>query len=583
MSSVRERKVKPATVPEFALMRLKRHNVASDSQKGGKTMLKKCAIPALALLMAAAGAAGQALAQKADRLPVAPVRASAQNVQDSIAAILGRQGRLPHHLQRHRKALTQHYVTNAAAPYWLRGGHMKALIHRLRNAHADGLNPGDYLPDYLEKLRKAASAPDPMARAYVELTFTTFFLHYASDLNTGRFVPRKIDPRMFLPHRRLNEASALAGLNRNPDTGRYLDSLQPRNPHYRALRALLPRYRRIVASGGWGVINPGPVLKPGASDARIPAIRDRLMRSGDLAPYTPGDPQMYDAKLAAGVKAFQRRHGLNDEGIIGKLTLIQMNIPARERLRQIIVNMERWRWMPQNMGRDHIMVNIAAFELDRTKGGRLVERIPVIVGKKYHETPIFSRPMRYIVFNPTWTVPQSIASKEMLPKLQADPFHYAAQFDVLQGGRKLDWSAIDWTQYRPGGRVPFTFRQKPGPKNALGMVKFMLPNKHSIYLHDTPSRGLFARQTRAFSHGCIRVYKPLKLAASLLAPQGWTPARISAVIASGETTKVGLKRRLPVHILYATSFARDGKVQFRPDIYGRDRKLYNAIFARPTS
>ena len=546
-------------------------------------MQKKIRYVVLTALFALLAGAYPAMAQKADRLPMKAAQTAPADVDAAIAAILNKPGRLPGHLQRHRKALIKHYVTDAASAYWLAPGRMKALITRLRNARDDGLNPADYQPDYLDKLRRAAAAPDPLARAYVELTFTTFFLHYASDLNTGRFVPRKIEPALFLPHRALNTSAVLAGLSTHPRPGRYLDALQPRNPHYHALRALLPRYRKIAASGGWGVINPGPVLKPGARDPRIPAIRERLIRSGDLARYTADDPQLYDEKLAAGVKTFQRRHGLNDEGVIGKLTLIQMNIPARERLRQIIVNMERWRWMPQDMGRDHIMVNIAAFELDRVKGGRLAGRIPVIVGKKYHETPIFSRPMRNIVFNPTWTVPHSLASKDMLPMLQADPFHYAAQFDVLQGGRKLDWGSIDWMQYTPGGRLPFTFRQHPGPRNALGMVKFMLPNKHSIYLHDTPSRGLFARKTRAFSHGCIRVYKPLKLAASLLAPQGWNAARIAAVIASRETVKVSLRRKLPVHILYMTAFARKGRVHFRPDIYGRDRKLYNAIFARPTS
>jgi len=548
----------------------------------------------LAVLPASAQRAG-----KADRLDLdipataipqqapAPAPTPDEAVALNVLAILGQEGRLPGHLQRHRKALTAHYVDAAAAPFWMAPGRMERFIARLEQAHLDGLFPRDYQPDYLKKLMRESRRGDALAKAYAELTFTTFFLRYASDLNTGRFVPQKIDPDLFIPHRRLNEVGALKLLAKYGDASRALEALQPSNPHYRALRGLVKRYHRIVRAGGWGdPVPPGPTLKPGMRDARIPAIRARLVRMGDLKPYAPADPQLYDRTLAEGVKRFQRRHGLNDEGIIGKLTLMQLNIPASERLRQIIVNMERWRWMPQKLGRNHLLVNIAAFEMDRVAKGKVAERIRVIVGKKYHATPVFSKRLRYIVFNPTWTVPQSIARKEMLPRLQKDPLHYAADFDVLQNGRKLDWASIDWTQYSPDRPLPFTFRQHPGPKNALGRVKFMLPNRHAIYLHDTPARGLFARSTRAFSHGCIRVHRPLKLAATLLKGyKDWNRAKIDAIIATLKTTRVNLpkSRQWPVHIMYATSFARNGRVHFRPDIYGRDRKLYNALFAKPTS
>ncbi len=557
------------------------------------------ALPVLALSLALAATPAMAQrATKADRLDLdiphaaipgkspAPAPTLVETVALNVIAILGQEGRLPGHLQRHRKALAAHYVEAATPPFWIVPGRMERFIVRLENAHLDGLFPRDYHTGYLRKLMRESRRGNALAAAYAELTFTTFYLRYASDLNTGRFVPRKIDPNLFIPHRKLDEVAALKALVGAGDPVRALDTLQPANPHYRALRRLLKRYHEIVHAGGWGDPVPaGVVLKPGMRDTRIPAIRARLARMGEAPTHRPTDPHLYDEQLAEAVRRFQRRHGLNDEGIIGKLTLMQLNIPARERLRQIIVNMERWRWMPQSLGRDHLLVNIAAFEMDRVANGRLAERIRVIVGKRYHKTPVFSKRLRYLVFNPTWTVPQSIARREMLPKLQRDPFHLAADFDVLRGGKKLDWASIDWTRYSPSRALPFTFRQHPGPRNALGRVKFMLPNRHAIYLHDTPARGLFARSTRAFSHGCIRVHRPLRLAATLLkGHRDWNRKKIDAIIASGQTVRVNLpkSRQWPVHIIYATSFARGDEVHFRPDIYGRDRKLRNALFAKPT-
>ena len=363
-----------------------------------------------------------------------------------------------------------------------------------------------------------------------------------------------------------------------------LNAYAPRNRHYRALEPLLERYRLLVDRGGWKSIPNGPTLKPEMSDERIPLIRTRLVKSGDLASSTPADLQSYSADLAKAVKSYQRCVGLNDEGIIGKLSLIQMNISARERLRQIVINMERWRWMPENLGINHIMVNIAAFEMYRVVKNKLAETVNVVVGKKYHQTPVFSDKMEYVVLNPTWTVPYSITTKGILPKLQKNPDHLKADFEVLQGGKPVERYAIDWSQYTTRN-IPYVFRQKPGPKNALGRLKFILPNKHAIYLHDTPSKSLFGQKKRAFSHGCVRVHNPVKFADKILSTvPGWSPARIRQVLASRKLTQIKLPKHLPVHIVYATVWAgKNGAINFRPDIFGRDKKLYRALFAKPTS
>ncbi len=504
--------------------------------------------------------------------------------KDAIVDILTSQERLPGHLQRVRKTLTAHYIDNDAPVYWVGTGRMNPFLQRLLLADEDGLKLEDYPADYLLALRDSIDATDPLSAAYTELSFAAYFLRYAADLKTGRFIPSKIDPKLFQPRRKLDRIALLEKLNEYQDPNRYLSNLEPHSPHYRALKTLLRQYRALTDAGGWQPIPMGNTLKPGMSDPRVPAIRERLVKSGDLVPVAVAEPELYDPALALAVEQYQRRHGLNDEAIVGKLTLTQMNVPATERVRQIIVNMERWRWMPEDMGHRHIMVNIAAFELQRVNSGSVIERIPVVVGKPYHQTPVFSDQMEYLEFNPTWTVPRSIATKEMLPKLKKNPNALGSTYELLAGGESIPFSGVDFNQYT-GSSFPYTIRQRPGEKNALGRVKFMFPNKHAVYLHDTPSRSLFHKNTRAFSHGCVRVYKPIELAGKVLADvPKWSPKRIKQTLASAKTTRVKLPAKIPVHIIYATAYRGEGgSVEFRPDIYGRDKKLYRALFGKPTS
>ena len=282
------------------------------------------------------------------------------------------------------------------------------------------------------------------------------------------------------------------------------------------------------------------------------------------------------------MRRFQVRHGLEAKGQLGRQTLVAMNIRPDERQKQIILNMERWRWMPDNLGDEHFLVNIAAFELQHVMSNTIVDRMNVVAGAVATQTPEFSGAMEYIELNPYWTVPYDIAIKEMLPKLKANPLNYAEDFEVYAGGRLADWGSINWAQYGAGS-FPFTFRQKPGPKNALGKVKFMLPNRFNIYLHDTPAKEKFASTTRAFSHGCIRLSRPADLAYSLLERSGMDHAAVDAVWASGQNTRVNLPQRIPVHLIYATAFSSENGIEFRTDIYGRDRKLFEALFGRPAS
>jgi murein L,D-transpeptidase YcbB/YkuD len=541
-------------------------------------------------LLAAGGIALAGLAASSS-LAISPALAakdnaapSAQATREAIVQILNHKDRLPLQLERVRDVLKQHYIDNQGEILWVGTGRMNPLVQRLEFAEDDGLQYEDYPVDYLVDLRDQIDPTNALAAGYTEIAYSAFFLSYARDLATGRVILHKIDRDHFQKPREIDLLTLLQGVSTQDDPSRYLDTVEPQNAHYRALKSLLRKYRQIAEKGGWGTVDRGEVLKPGMTDPRVPQLRARLEKSGDISPRSPVDPNLYSDDLVLAFEQFQKRNGLEPDGVIGPNSLSMLNVSAEERMRQIIVNMERWRHMPRDMGDKHLMVNIAAFELYRYEDGQLKEARPVMVGKDKHQTPIFSDELEYVEINPTWTVPYSIATKEMLPKLQQNPTYLGPNFQLLAGGKEIPFSSVNFNQYSRGN-FPFTIRQKPGEKNALGLIKFMLPNKHAIYLHDTPSRALFAKTQRAFSHGCIRVYKPLEFGETILRDvPGWDLERIKAVVATGETTRVKLPVKKPVHIVYATAWRGEGgSVEFRQDIYGRDRKLYNALFGKPSS
>ena len=515
-------------------------------------------------------------AGKSDRLsPGFAVTGSA------IAMILDSPERLELPLERVRPALKTHYVTNDGPIYWVGTGRMTSFIQRLRNAADDGLNPDDYPVSTLIKLRDGIKDSDPLTAARAELYYSAFFIAYASDLKVGRVIPQKVDPRLFRTKKTVDPLQILTGLSKQREPAKYLAAFEPRNPQYQALKKLLRVYMQKEEQGGWGAVDAGPNLKPGMRDKRIPQIRRLLAGTGDYEWKGSGD--LYDENLALAVTRFQKRHGLEAKGLIGKQTVFAMNVPAGERARQIMLNMERWRWLPDNLGDYHILVNIAAFELQRIQSNTIIDRMNTVVGAVATQTPEFSDELEYVEFNPYWTVPYSIATKEMLPRLKRDPYAYADDFEVFQSGKLTSWGAIDWSSYGPG-KFPFTFRQKPGPKNALGKVKFMMPNKHNIYLHDTPSKDKFLQTARAFSHGCIRLSQPVEMAYALSPDTGWSKAKMDQAWKNGKMVRAKINDHIPVHLIYGTAFRGDaGQIEFRPDVYGRDRKLYNALFGKQTS
>lgn len=464
----------------------------------------------------------------------------------------------------------------AGSPVWTEPGgaaslnaHGKAVVEALQRAGREGLRPDDY------------RLPETSDGVTLETAVTSVVLRYVTDLQAGRIDPKRADPELFVYAREVDGVAMLERVAGATDPARALADLAPANPVYRRLRRLLAEYRDIEQAGGWGTIADGEPLKPGHRDVRIAEIRRRLAVSGD-ATVASEDPDAYDEVFGIAIRSFQARHGLEPDGVVGNKTILALNAPVADRIRQIVINMERFRWMPDDLGDDHVFVNMAGFTLDYVRHGSLDFTMRVVVGRPFRETPIFSDRIRYLEFNPTWTVPPKIASNDLLPKILKDPgFLAAGGYEVYagwdDGAARLDPMAVDWARYK-GRNLPFRLRQAPGKKNALGRVKFMFPNDFDIYLHDTPAREHFRRAVRNFSSGCIRLEHPVTLAERLFEADGQDASRIGAILESGKTARINLATPVPVHLTYLTAWIGEGgTVEFRDDLYGRDVRLAAAL------
>ncbi len=492
------------------------------------------------------------------------------------------------------------YRSNTHLPFWidpsLRLEKAQALAKAIAHAGEEGLAPTDYhlatIDNLLAAVQEQSSTQNPAPfspelLADLDLILTDAFLLYGSHLAAGRVNPEtlhtdwKIDP---------GAVNLLASLNSAVSTGDIdaaLASLRPDHSGYTTLRNGLAQLRDLEAANGWPVLDDQTTLRPGDRTAVVGELRHRLVVSGDLDPDLPiDDATFFDATLVSAVQQFQRRNGLKVDGIVGRDTFGMLNVPVEQRIHQVILNLERWRWLPHDLGDRYIMVNTSDFWLKAVEKGQVELQMRVVVGRPARRSPVFSANMTYLVVNPYWNVPTTIAVEDILPELQKDITYLAQRgIRVLQNweldASEIDPATVDWQAYH-ANRFPFRLRQDPGPYNALGRIKFMFPNQFAVYLHDTPNRSLFKRVQRDLSSGCIRVESPAALANFVLkGDEHWTPEALAEIIESGETRTIRIKHPLPVHLLYMTAWADEtGVIQFRGDIYGRDQDLAQALNQR---
>ncbi len=456
----------------------------------------------------------------------------------------------------------------------------RLLLSRLTESDADGLNPADY---HLPRLRRLQDMDAADARVLRELLLSDAYLRLAVDLRQGNRSARMHDPFW---QSRAETFDALTALLTAVEQGRVaelLEALGPQSPGYERLRQALSDYRRIEQAGGWPRLSIEHSLRPGQRDPQVARLRERLAAEAGWPWQWVDDPEFYDAELAAAVERFQTRHGLQADAVVGSRTLEALNVPVSQRIAQLRANLERWRWLPNELEEEHILVNTAGFEISLRSGDRVIFSGRTVNGRAERQTPAIISRITHLVANPQWTVPRRIAVEDMLPRQQADPEYLSRKrihvhrsvAGVLQ---EIDPLGIDWSLYHEDN-FPFVLRQDAGPGNSLGRVKFHLPNRHAVFLHDTPARGLFGRAQRAFSSGCVRVEGADQLASLLISRASPLDAgRYSQAMASGETLWVPLEQPVPIYLTYFTSWVdAAGEVHFRPDIYHRDADLMLAL------
>lgn len=477
-----------------------------------------------------------------------------------------------------QKDLKGYYSLNNNNLIWLTETGLKKetklLFNELLQAEKHGLNPEDYHTSELIELQNDIfnkSFIMPAELAELDIKISIAYIAYAWHLRNGYDIPYYNEKNLL---RKVPKVSVLNAIGTLPVRGA-LQKLQPQSESYHATMKALEKYRKIEFEGGWEQLPEDLVLKPGDSSFYVLKIYERLRKTGDI-PEPLNNVGAYDDGLMVGVMRFQSRHGLATDGIIGKSTVKALNIPVSEKIRKLALNLDRMRQMPREMGKHYFVVNIPAFELNVYKDNKQTLGMRTIVGNKKTPTPIFHDHLEYLVFSPTWTVPRSIIVNEMLPRLKSDSTYLSRNGYKLynswdENAEPIDQMSINWSEINPSN-INLRVVQNPGPTNALGRVKFIMPNSSRIYLHDTSAPYLFTRSERALSHGCIRVEKPAHLAAYLLRQKdGWDEKAVEKSMAMDKPQTVLLDEQIPVYIIYRSAWGdADGTVNFRNDVYGYD-------------
>jgi L,D-transpeptidase YcbB len=474
-------------------------------------------------------------------------------------------------------AVAGFYRDRDYAPLWTTAadaGRRTALLSVLARAGDHALPVRRYDAAALAAAFHAAQSERDRGR--IEVAMTTALLDYARDVQTGVLVPKKVDPGI-LREPPVRDRRAQIDAFAEADPVAFLRALPPHSPVYAALMREMRLLQARIVDGGWGPAAGSLTLAPGESGAAVVSLRNRLAALGYLRRTASAD---YGPALESAVRRFQIDHGLPPDGVAGETTLAEINLPPEARLQSVVVAMERERWMDGPLGTRHVWVNIPDFTAAIVDHGRVTFQTRSVVGKDQPDqrTPEFSDEMEYMVVNPSWSVPRSITTKEYLPLLKRNPNAAGHLKIVDRSGKVVSRSSIDFGRYT-ARNFPYSMRQAPSDSNALGKVKFMFPNPHSIYLHDTPQKALFANDVRAYSHGCIRLNDPIDFAHQMLAPQAEDPEGLFAsYLKTGAEAGLRLVEPVPVHLVYFTAYpSTRGQMTYRRDVYGRDAAIFRAL------
>ncbi len=475
-----------------------------------------------------------------------------------------------------QNSLREIYQQHGYEPLWTSDHKIRQTIAVLEDSIEYGLQPGDYhLAAITDLVASNGLSPDPAAKAELDLLLSDGLLLYMHHRREGKVHPAALYPEFnfvrdhsadLSPTELIQQAIAAENL------ADFIDVQAPTADYYQLLRQQLKHYRKMAENGGWPLVPAGPTLRKNDREPRVIDIRNRLKVTGELQSSSNPAEDFFNEELEQAVILFQSLHGLATDGLVGKQTIAAMNVAVETRVDQLRLSLERLRWLEHNADREFVAVNIAGFQLAYVKDQEIEWTTRVIVGTPYRSTPVFRSLMTYLEFNPTWTIPPTILREDTLPAIRKNPNYLADRnISVLDNrGHKVDPSTVNWKAR--GKSLPFTLRQEPGPKNALGLVKFIFPNPYFVFMHDTPHRALFEQPMRSYSSGCIRVENPFRLVELVLQDrQDFAPDKLEEILHSGRTERVLLEKPLPVLILYLTAaLDASGRTQFYPDIYDRD-------------
>lgn len=480
---------------------------------------------------------------------------------------------------KHPGLLDSIYSRRDYKPIWTERALREDLYRSIERSEEDGLQPEDYHVTYLQNSLANLSQLDDMERSLTEIILTDAFFSLASDYNSGKLNPAEIYEIWGVESNKVDLAGLLNYGVQQKNILAAIDSVVPKHEVYKGLKRSLKEYQKLAENEENPTFIPEEKVSIAAleKDDRIPDIKRRLKELGYWDKEIVDSATVYEEPLQKAIKEYQENYGIETDGVIGSGTIKTLNKTSQERLEQIKVNLERWRWYPKDLGENHIVVNIANYRLHFVKNGDTVATHRTMVGTEARKTPVFSDEVEHIVYNPTWTIPPTIKNKDVIPSAAKNPDYISKKnysiFD--RSGKRLSASEINWSSSEVKN---YTFRQEAGPANPLGLVKIIYPNKHMIYLHDTPSKSLFSKNLRAQSSGCVRVQDVLDLAKMLLSDQPkYSDEKIKEILDSGKTTTIKVTQKVNVHHLYWTAWNENGSTRFAEDIYNRDAAIYKLL------